>query len=93
MILNIFNSRTGEQVVYGRESLVASVGSPLQTITVTGLNLRCLPIQVRVWLEKPSGGPSIFPTLVKGSPTLDGFVVELSAILDVSGFDLCFDII
>jgi hypothetical protein len=52
------------------------------TVTVTGLNISAVPRRVFPVVRKPSGGENLFPTVVQGSITTDGFTVDLGGETD-----------
>lgn len=58
------------------------------TVTVTGLNLSAVPRRVFAVVRKPVGGENLFPTVVQGSITTDGFTADLGGATDSSLYKL-----
>lgn len=57
-------------------------------VTVTGLNLSAVPRGVMPFMVKPAGGFNIFPTLVNGTITTDGFTVDFNGSTDSNQYQL-----
>ncbi len=60
----------------------------VDTGVVSGLALALLPTGIIVQVQKPVGGFNLFPTLVSGSITLDGFSFDLSGQTDSANYKL-----
>ncbi len=67
----------------------AAIGSAADSVTVTGLGLPAVPVQVLVTVRKPSsGGRNLFATVRSDSITTGGFTADLSAVTDAGTYKL-----
>lgn len=65
-----------------------AIASGVDSVTVTGLDLPSVPVQVLVTVRKPTGGLNLFATVRDGSLATSGFTVDLSAATDASTYKL-----
>ena len=71
----------------------ASLGSGVDSGTVSGLGLSFTPAQVNAWVLPPSGGLSLTASVVTASITSDGFAFELSGLTDSAAYGLAYELI
>jgi hypothetical protein len=65
-----------------------AIPNAVDAVTVTGLNLSAVPRRVFPVVRKPVGGENLFPTIVQGSITTDGFTVDLGGATDSDQYKL-----
>lgn len=65
-----------------------TIANGVDFATVTGLNLSAVPRRVLPFMRKPAGGLNIFPILVDGTVTTDGFTVNLTGQTDSASYIL-----
>lgn len=67
---------------------VFAIPNGVDQVTIEDLGLTLVPRRIALVMIKPAGGLNIFPSLVDGSESTDGFTVDLSGMTDNSNYKL-----